>query len=67
MDELTRDSFLLKQLTHLNACRLYLNIIHLSDMTYPDGKINNHNYLVGVKPIYPTSKLKWQTQNIYFC
>lgn len=52
----------LKKLTHLNSCRLYLNILYLRDMTHPDGKTINHNYLVGVKPRYPTSKLKWPTQ-----
>ena len=38
MNELTRGSLSVKQLTHLNACRLYLNKIHLIDIIYPDGK-----------------------------
>ena len=62
MDELTRKPFSHKQLIHLNDCRIYLNIIHLSDIVHPDGKSINHNFLIGIKPAYPSSKLKWSTQ-----
>ena len=62
MDKLARGSLSLNQFTHLNAYRLYLNIIHLSEMIYPDRKTVNHNYLVGVKPTYPISKWKWPNQ-----
>ena len=62
MDELTRKLFSLKQLIHLNACRIYLNIIHLSDIVHPDGKSINHNFIIGIKPAYQSSKLKRSTQ-----
>ena len=38
MDDLTRGPSSNIQLIQLNACRLYLNIIHLSDIVNPDGK-----------------------------
>ena len=57
MDELTRGSSSLNQLIQINACRLYLNIIHLSDIVNPDGKTINNNFLIGCKPTYPSSKL----------
>ena len=62
MDELTREIFSIKQLTHLNACRIYLNIVHLSDIVYPDGKSINQNFLIRIKPAYQFSKLKWPNQ-----
>ena len=62
MDELTRGPSTNNQLIQLNACRLYLNIIHLSDIVYPDGKTINNHFLIGCKPPYPSSKLKWPHQ-----
>jgi len=58
MDDLTRGPSSHTQLIQLNACRLYLNIIHLSDIVNPDGKTINNNFLIGCKPNYPSSKLK---------
>ena len=63
MDELTRGPSINSQLIQLNTCRLYLNIIHLSDIFNPDGKTINNNFLIGCKPPYPSSKLKWPHQN----
>ena len=62
MDEFTREPLSIKQLIHLNACRLYLNILHLSNVVKPDGISVNHNVLIGIKPVYPISKLKWLKQ-----
>ena len=62
MDELTRGSSSHKQLIKINACRLYLNIIHLSDIVNPDRKTINNNFLIECKPDYPSSKLKWSHQ-----
>ena len=62
MDVLTRELFSTKQLIHLNACRIYLNIIHLSDIVYPDDKSINHNFLIGIKSAYPSSNLEWPNQ-----
>ena len=50
MDKLTRGSSSHNQLIQINACRLYLNIIHLSDIVNPDGKTINNNFLIGCKP-----------------
>ena len=58
MDELTRKSLSLQQLIRINAYRLYLNIIHLSDMLFPDEVNINHNYLIEVKTEYPKTNLK---------
>ena len=52
MNELTRGSSSHNQLIQSNACRLYLNVIHLSDIVNPDEK----------KPDYLSSKLKWLHQ-----
>ena len=62
MDELIRGSSSYNQLIQINACRLYLNIIHLSDIFNPDGKTINNNFLIGCKPDYLSSKLKWPHQ-----
>ena len=53
MDELTRGLFSIKQLIQLDVCRIYLNIIHLSDIVNPDEKTLNHNFLIECKPNYP--------------
>ena len=63
MDELTREPFSIKQLIHLNACQLYLNIIHFSNNINPDGILVNLNFLIGIKSVYLSSKLKWPNQN----
>ena len=55
MDKLTRVSFSIQQLAQLNVCRLYLNIIYLSDIIHSDGKTINHNFLIGIIP--PTRSL----------
>ena len=62
MDELTRGSSSHKQLIKINACRLYLNIIHLSNIVNSEGKTVNNNFLIGCKLDYPSSKLKWPHQ-----
>ena len=66
MDEFTREPFSIKQLTQLNACWIYLNIIHLSDIIYPDGKTLNHNFLIGIKATYPLSQLNQPSQKYSF-
>ena len=62
MDELTRGSSSINQLIQINACLLYLNIIHLSDIVNPDGNTINNNFLIECKPNYPLSKLNWPHQ-----
>ena len=37
-------------------------VIHLSNIVYPDGKTINHNFLIEIKPTYPSSKLEWSSQ-----
>ena len=59
----THERFVLVRTTYPpQSCRLYLNILRLSGMTHPDKITINHNYLIEVKSVYPTSKLKWPTQ-----
>ena len=62
MVDITRVPLSLQYLIRINAYRLYLNIIHLSDMIYPDGVNVNRNYLIGVKPEHPKTNLKWPSQ-----
>ena len=62
MNELTRGSSSINQLIQINTCRLYLNIIHLSDIVNPDVDTINNNFLIGYKLSYPSSKLKWPHQ-----
>ena len=62
MNELTRGSSSHNQLIKINACRLYLNIIHISDIINLDEKTFNNNFLIGCKSDYPSSKLKWPHQ-----
>ena len=63
MDELTRESLSSQQLIRINACRLYLNIIHHSNMIYPDEVNMNYNYLIGMKLEYPKTNLKRPSQH----
>ena len=62
MDELTRGLSSINQLIQINACRFYLNIIHLSDIVNPDGNTINNKFLIGYKPNYPSFKLNWSHQ-----
>ena len=62
MNELMRELFSIKTFIHLNACQIYLNIIHFSDIVYPDGKTINHNFLIGIKPTDPSSKFELPNQ-----
>ena len=62
MDEILSSHLTKHKLIRLNACRLYLQITHLSDMTEGDGKTINKNVLTGPKPKYPRFVFKWPNQ-----
>ena len=59
MDEILYLHLSQNKLTQLNACRLYLQILHLSDITYPDGKTINSSFILGHHPDYPRAKYNW--------
>ena len=62
MDEILRLHLTKNKLIRINACRLYLQITHLSDITESDGKTINKNFLTGPKPKFPRSIFKWPNQ-----
>ena len=50
------------ELIHLNACRMYLQVSFLSDITSPNGKIIMIQFLRETKPKYPRSTFYWSNQ-----
>ena len=44
VDEVLQSNFTKSKLIQVNACRLYLQILYLSDIIEPDGKTVNHMY-----------------------
>ena len=46
----------------INACRLHLQVSTLSDIANPNGRILNHYFLEGNKPIHPSSTVRWPNQ-----
>ena len=62
MDEILRLHLTKNELIRINACRLYLQITHLSDMNESNRKTINKNFLTGPKLKYPLSVFKWPNQ-----
>ena len=63
MDEVLNSNLTKRKISQVNACRLYLRILYLSDIIQPDGKTVNPMYFNGKRPSYPTSKYKWPHQS----
>ena len=63
MDEVLQSNLTKSKIIQVNACRLYLRIIYLSDIIEPDGKTVHLMYHAGKRPSYPTSKFKWPHQS----
>ena len=63
MDEVLQSHLTKSKIIQVNACRLYLRIIYLSDIIEPDGKTVHPTYYAGKCPSYPTSKFKWPHQS----
>lgn len=62
MDVIIQYNFTPKQLQHINHCRLYLQVILLSDITSADGKHVLHTVQSGFRPKDRSSNLHWPRQ-----
>ena len=51
------------ELIKLNACRMYLQVLLLSDITTPNGKTIIMQFLRRKKPKYPRSTFNWPNQD----
>ena len=49
MDKILRDYQIKIELIQTNACRIFLQINHLSTIILPYEKTINHNFLIGSK------------------
>ena len=63
MDTILNSYHSINQLKQLNACRLYLQVTFLSDITTIDGKFLLPGVIDGTNENIPTSKLEWPNQN----
>ena len=63
MDEVMKSNLTKNQLIQVNACRLYLQILYLSDTIESNGKTVNYMYHLGKRPEYPRSLFKWPRQS----
>ena len=50
MDEVLQSNLPKSKIIQVNACRLYLQIIYLSDIINPDSKTVNYTYYSGKRP-----------------
>ena len=67
MDDLTRGSSSNTQLIQLNACRLYLNIIHLSDIVNPDeNRMQTNLPVTEIKMAPPTIPLRKREETVEY-
>ena len=55
MDELLQSNLNKSKIIQVNACRLYLQIIYLSDVIEPDEKTDNPSYHSGKRSSYLSS------------
>ena len=62
MDDIIQTRLKIKQLKQINACRMFLNIIHLSDMYHPNGVNIYDQSLSGEKRQFPRSTMSWPIQ-----
>ena len=51
------------ELVLINQCRIYLNVMYLSDMVSGDGKMIEECFIQGCLPVDRTSQWKWPFQN----
>ena len=63
MDTVLHSNRSVNELKQLNACRLYLQVIFLSDITTIDGKFLLPGVTEGTNDNIPKSKLEWPNQN----
>ena len=62
MSEISKLKLPKQQTIQINACRLYLQVVTLSDIVNPDGRTINHYFLDVTKPIQPSSTVRWSNQ-----
>ena len=62
MSEINKLNLSKQQKIQINACRLYLQVATLSDITNPDGRSINQHFIEVKKPIQPTSTIRWPNQ-----
>ena len=62
MDDVHQYTSSIHQLELLNACRLYVQVTFLSEITNLDGDTIIYGDNIGHKQDLPTSKLKWTNQ-----
>ena len=53
MKEILKLNLSQNSLIKINACRIYLHVFHLSDMTKPDDKQSRTEYITGKKLLQP--------------
>ena len=58
MDEVLQSNLPKSKTIQVNACRLYLQTLYLSDIIDPDGKTVNYTYYSGKRSTYPRSTFK---------
>ena len=62
MDDSIQTKLKENQLRRINACRIFLKSIHLSDTCQPNGVDINTDLLEGIPKTYPHSTLNWPIQ-----
>ena len=62
MSEISKLNLPKQQNIQLNAYRLYLQVVTLSDILNPDGSTINHHFLDVTKPIQSRSTVRWPNQ-----
>ena len=63
MDEVLQSNLTKTKLIQVNTCKLYLQILYLSDIIEPDSKTVNSMYYSGKIPAYSRSTFKWPRQS----
>ena len=63
MYELMQLNLTKTELIQLKACRMYLKVSLLSDITNPNGKTIIMKFIRGKKPKYPREIFKWPNQD----
>ena len=66
MEEILKRGLKKQQLIQINACRVCLQVYHLSDISNPKGNSIRDQYLTGLKLTYPRSTSWWPQQRYLF-
>ena len=53
MEEILKRGLTKQQLIQINACRLFLQVSYLRDISNPKGNSIRNQFLTGLKLIYP--------------